>query len=227
MDSEIYDRRGWISLNRAFHVCFTFLSKAYLNLPQGEFIQRMVDDDLFSSWPLSSSSTTTSKGIEKMQKFCAQWNPRQLEELKLDYTRLFIGLPKTLSPPYESVYLGKDHILFESYTLEVRGFYQQFNLHVDHLNKIPDDHIGLELYFCASLCQMCADALELDGNQIPLQEKYQRALKKFLHGHLLQWIDLFIPDVLNNADTQYFRGIAYLTQGMIADLANFLGIKTF
>jgi len=185
----------------------------------------MVDDDLFSSWPLSSSSHSTSKGIENMQKFCAQWDPRQLEELNLDYTRLFIGLAKTLSLPYESVYLGKDHILFESYTLEVREFYQQFNLRVDQTNKIPDDHIGLELYFCASLCQMCADALELGGNQLPLHDKYHRALKQFLSGHLLQWIDLFIPDVLNSADTQYFRGISYLTQGTIADLANFLGIK--
>jgi len=151
-----------------------------------------------------------------LNDFCVQWDPQQIVSLKLDYTRLFIGLEKTLAPPYESVYLGKDHILFEKQTLEVRQFYQRFNLEIGRLHKEPDDHIGYELSFVSALCRVCSDALK-QSDPSCLQEA-RNTLEQFLSCHLLKWVELFLSKVIENAETQYFRGIVYLTRGAIKSL---------
>jgi len=224
MTPEFRDRRGRVSVFRGFHICFTFLSRGYLNFPEQEFIQRLVDDDLISAWPISASSRNTLTGLDCLQRFCAQWNPQHLEKLKMDYTRLFVGLGKMMSPPYESVYLGKEHTLFEIRTLEVREFYRRFDIHLNPAHKIPDDHLGLELVFCASLCQKYAEAVSSSVKKSTGHAGYRQGLKQFLSQHLLQWIDPFTSDVIDYADTLYFRGIAYLTLGTVADCAEFLGV---
>jgi TorA maturation chaperone TorD len=148
-----------------------------------------------------------------------------MEKLNLDFTRLFIGLERTLAPPYESVYLGKEHTLFELCTLKVREFYRRFDIHFSPGHNIPDDHLGFELSFCASLCQKHSEALDPRTKKSNLDTDYRGGLEQFLSHHLLLWINPFTSDVVTNADTPYYRGIAYLTQGTVADCAAFLDVK--
>lgn len=225
MTPEFRDKRDRATVFQAFQICFTFLSQVYLDSPHQEFIQQLVDDDLFSVWPLSSASSSTSTGLGQLQKFCSQWNPQQMEKLNLDYTRLFVGLEKTLAPPYESVFLGKEHTLFEACTLEVREFYRRFDVHINPIHKIPDDHLGLELAFCASLFQKHVDASEAKTKKDPHQADYRQGLEQFLSRHLLQWINPFTSIVISSADTLYYRGIAFLTLGTVTDCAEFLELR--
>ena len=225
MTPDFRDRRDQSPVFQAFHICFSFLSRVYLNFPDLGFIQKLVDDDLFSTWPLTPSSSSASTGLGYLQNFCSQWNPQHMEKLKLDYNRLFVGLGKTLAPPYESVYLGKEHTLFEARTLEVREFYRRFDIHPNPTHKIPDDHIGLELSFCASLCQKYTDAFASNKRQSSHLADSRQGLEQFLTQHLLVWINPFISDVIDNSGTLYYRGVACLTLGTVADCEEFLGIE--
>jgi TorA maturation chaperone TorD len=41
------------------------------------------------------------------------------QELRVDHTRLFVGVGKVLAPPWESVYFNEDRMVFQKQTLEV------------------------------------------------------------------------------------------------------------
>jgi len=205
---------------RSFHLCFSFLSRVYLDSPSQELIGSLKDEDLFSSWPLSRPSRDAAQGLERMREFCRQWDPSLLPELKLDYTRLFLGLEKTLAPPYESVYLGKEHTLFEKQALEVREAYRQQDLRLSRDLNLPDDHMGLELHFCSLLLERCGCAGE--PGEDPGAGVSRWALQEFLERHLLQWIEPFARDVEDRAQTLYYQGAGLLTLGTVRDCAGFL-----
>ena len=72
-----------------------------------------------------------------------------LEKLKGEYTRLFIGPNELPAPLWESVYVTKERILFHRRTLEVRNFYRSEGLIPQMYPSVADDHIALELDFSA------------------------------------------------------------------------------
>jgi TorA maturation chaperone TorD len=205
---------------RAFHLCFSFLSQVYLDSPNQEFIGNLVEEDLFSSWPLSRPSQAAAQGLDKLRLFCRQWGPSQLPELKLDYTRLFLGLDKTLAPPYESVYLGREHTLFERQTLEVREFYRLHDLRLSQDFNLPDDHLGVELHFCSLMLDRCVSVW--DSRKDSDDGASKEALQQFLELHLLKWIEPFAHDVAERARTLYYQGAGSLTLGTVRDCAGFL-----
>ena len=51
------------------------------------------------------------------------------------------------APLWESVYLGKEHLLFEEVTLAVRECYHHYGLSFIREGNEPDDHIVIELEF--------------------------------------------------------------------------------
>ncbi len=199
---------------------FDYLARVYLEIPDAGFINGFVSENLFFQWPLFTNDPGMEKGIGLMREFSKKWTPSQISDLKLDYTRLFIGFETTLAPPYESVYLSKYHIMFEKQTLEVRRFYEGFGLQVKKKMKEPDDHIGMELLFVAHLCGLIS--AEIEKNESHRRTEIIEDLKRFLSTHLLRWISLFLKRVEEHAETDYFLAAAYLTRSTVKDLSNFL-----
>jgi TorA maturation chaperone TorD len=69
-----------------------------------------------------------------------------------------------------------------------------------------DDHVGLELLFMALMDERAAD-----GDQVA-----ETARQRFLQEHLQQWIPSFCRDVETAAVTDFWRGVARLTAGILA-----------
>jgi TorA maturation chaperone TorD len=206
----------------SFSFAFLLLGKVFLSFPEPGFINTLITQDLFKDWPLQKESEATSKGLKLMKEFINTWKPWSLPPLKMDYTRLFVGLEKTLAPPYESVYLGREKILFEEPTLAVRKFYQDFGVQVSEKNTIPDDHIGMELHFLAYLCEKSTTALKnQDQNGYT---KLIEAIKKFLSEHLNLWFTPFFENVIAHGETSYYKGAVYLTRGALENLSEMLGL---
>ena len=142
----------------------------------------------------------------------------EFKELKADYTRLFVGVGKVLAPPWESVYFNEDRMIFQKQTLEVRNWYRRFGLELENLHKEPDDHIGLEMSFIAYMAELGIKALEEQD-----EEKYQLlndAKRQFLSEHLLQWGPTWCALVKENAKTDFYRGLSYLTMGALLAIAD-------
>jgi TorA maturation chaperone TorD len=205
----------WLEKLTAQGLVYHYLSKAFYEAPSLELIQTLVRNHLFADWPMPTERAEMQEGLSMLQTFCGQWDDSQIDSLRQDYQRLFIGPNRLLAPPWESVYRTDDHLLFGQSTLEVREMYARFGLQTPKLNSEPDDHIGLEFTFLAHLCQRGIAAIETHDT-IALNYIFY-AQREFLTDHLLQWMPAFCTRVCEGAETLYYCGIARLSLGCLLE----------
>jgi TorA maturation chaperone TorD len=207
----------WAVTLTAFDLAFGFLSKAFYEAPTADLIRSLADTDAFADWPLDATDRHTQTGLELLREFTAHWSDETLPDLAWDYTRLFIGPGPVLAPPWESVYLSREHLLFDQQTLEVRQAYACYGLQAPRLNSEPDDHLGLELAFLVHLGSLGLNALQ--AGQLDDLAGHLDAFKAFLKDHLLRWAPQCLGLVIARANTDYYRGIAYLALGSLEQAA--------
>ena len=131
----------------------------------------------------------------------------ELELLKTDYAQLFVGPFKLLAPPYGSFYLEDGKIMGES-TIDVRNWYEKEGL--DVVIKDAPDHIAMELEFMYYLIARQTQTTN-KGNLQDIQ-LYQQKQKSFLYVHLARWLPEFAEKVQKNAQTEFYKKLARLTE---------------
>lgn len=206
----------------AYILAFGFLHKVFYESPTQAFVTVLVNGALFADWPIETSDEQSQTGLALLQTFTTNWQDNQLAELQRDFARLFVGPDRLLAPPWESVYLSREHLLFEEQTMAVRSFYGRFNLRAPHLNNEPDDHIGLEFAFLAHLCSLGLTAV--NQNDTDALAEVLQAQRDFLDQHLLRWTPQFCQKVITRAETPFFRGVAHLALGSLQSTAQMLEI---
>ncbi|NHX33579.1 Tat proofreading chaperone DmsD, partial [Escherichia coli] len=65
------------------------------------------------------------------------------ETLQEAYQRLFIGPYALPAPPWGSVYLDKENVVFGISTLELRAWLRNNQINIELNQKEPEDHVGL------------------------------------------------------------------------------------
>jgi TorA maturation chaperone TorD len=108
-------------------------------------------------------------------------------------------------------------MLFQEETLQVRSWYRRFGLQAIRLYQEPDDHVGLELAFLSHMAQL-ALAAAAEGDPARLTELLQ-AKRAFLITHAQRWIPAWCAQVVAHARTDFYRGVANVTAGVLAELA--------
>ena len=163
------------------------LGKAIQDAPNKEWMQSLIDEDIFSESPLESKNQDIETGLSYLQVWSQEnregISDERFIDLQADYTRLFVGTGKAIVPSWESVYFNKDGMLFQEQTIQVRQWYRRFGLESEKLNTEPDDHIGLELSFLAYLAQLGLKAL--DENNAARFEQILQAQRQFISEHPL------------------------------------------
>lgn len=138
-----------------------------------------------------------------------------LENLKVDYSKLFVGPYKLLAAPYGSVYLEDNKLMGRS-TVDVKNCYEDEGL--DIVIKDAPDHIAMELEFLYYLITKQACAIE--GSEHQLARSYQKKQSAFLDTHLGRWVDLFAENVQKNAQTDFYRTLGRLTELFVVNEKN-------
>ena len=110
------------------------------------------------------------------------------ERLREEYTRLFVGPLEMDAPPWESVYVGEEGMLFQESTLQVRACYHRFGLLPEEYPRVADDSLALELGFMAELARRAADAF--GAGDAETLDAALRGARDFLKEHLLVWVPL-------------------------------------
>ena len=192
-----------------YSIVLKLLSLVYLEPPSAEFMDSLCSNKPYDHWSLDSTGSNLKQGLNLLRSFCEAMTSETLEKTTFDYTRLFLGLEKTLAPPFESVFLSEEHLMFEKQTLAVRSFYERYSLQVPARNNIPDDHLGYELQFAALLC---------DRFVANSHEKGVRDALTFLDTHPLKWVDEWVSRVMKYGETDYYRAMALITQATLRDL---------
>lgn len=198
---------------------FALLGKAFYVYPEQAWIRSLVAEDVFAQAPFAESQPDVVAGLASLQRWSRTVSENAFADLCSDYTRLFIGPGKVLAPPWESVYFSEDRLTFQESTLQVREWYRRFGLESDKLHHEPDDHIGLELEFVAHLARRALLALEQHD-----QGGYDAAVGaqgQFIAEHLGRWASGWCGQVEAQAQTDFYRGVAMLTRGAVAEAANY------
>jgi TorA maturation chaperone TorD len=200
---------------------FKLLGRLFYEYPEPGWIQYLADERIFDEIPFGPEQPAMLTGLALLQ----HWNGSELEAidgLRADYTRLFIGPAKVLAYPWESVYFNDERLTFQTETLQVRNWYRRFGLATADLYREPDDHAGLELDFLSHLAQLGLTAAE-DGDTARLDEIVD-AQRQFFTAHAARWIPSLCDLMITHARTDFYRGVAWITKGALAELANVLGV---
>ncbi len=217
----------WRSFLTGEALVLSLLGKLLYAYPDRAWLRSLITERVFEDFPLETEQPDIIAGLGLLETWThnnrSDFSNEAFEEVKADYTRLFIGLSDVLAPPWESVYLSREHLLFQEQTLQVRTWYARFGLEAEKLHSEPDDHIGLELSFLAHLAKLSLDGLDQkDG------ESFKRlidAQRDFLLEHPLKWVPAWCRLVQEHGQTDLYRGAALASQGMLVDVASVLGIK--
>ena len=134
-----------------------------------------------------------------------------VESLKIDYSKLFVGPYGLLAPPYGSMYLEDTRMVMGNSTMDVRNKYEEEGLAIS-LKEAPD-HIAIELEFIYFLIFKEIEAIRNSdsGNAARYLEKQQ----VFLETHLGIWVSEFADNVEANAQTEFYRNLARLTKSFV------------
>jgi TorA maturation chaperone TorD len=133
-----------------------------------------------------------------------------LQELLVDYTRLFLGPVQALAQPYASVWLSGQNQLMQAPTLDVMALYDQAGFEVDAEFKELPDHVAVELEFLYLLLWRENEA-RAAGNAGALAgiASVKRAL---LDQHLGLWLGPFLLAMHEGAQTVFYETLAQVTE---------------
>jgi len=134
-----------------------------------------------------------------------------IDELESEYANLFIGPESPKAPPWESVYIGTENLLFQESTLEVRHIYHECGFLPQEYPKVADDHIALMLDFMAHLSHQAEEAF--DKKSYGQMKKVLKAQALFLENHLMNWITQFRDILVSKATLPFYP---YLIEYAIA-----------
>ena len=198
------DKREAVELllaNRLY--LYSLLHKTFGREPNGELLTLLSGEDTARAFGMLSGE----KGdiLERTGLFLAavrekKDDPLWLDEVKGEYMRLFVGPDKLVAPPWESVYLGEDAMLFQKVTLEVREIYRGFGLLPEGYPHVADDSLPLELAFMAKLAERAME--DWQSGDMEGLDRLLESSGDFLSKHLLRWVPKFL-ERMQKASTQY------------------------
>ena len=163
-------------------------------------------------------------GIKLNNGFLKKPEHELLEDLAVEYARLFIGPGKHISP-HESVHHKREDgqwgQLWGPSTAEVKKIIESAGLSYQSEYTGLPDHISVELEFMQQVTLAEEKAWE-DGDK-NLALACLENEKKFIEEHLAGWIPDFCDKVIKEAELPFYRVMAELTQKFIEFEKNEVG----
>lgn len=170
----------------------------------------------FIKAPIIEEENDIDRGLNLMNK-AVRFNDGNfdvfLENLAIEFTRLFLGPASPIAIPFASFYLSESKRLMTDETISIRKKYLEAGIAAKYLHSIPDDHISTELEFLALLAQEVVTLYE-KGKRSDASQKYE-AMNSFLSNHLSLWAPIFAKHIIKNSNEDFFKGAALALKGVI------------
>ena len=184
-----------------------FLSACYYEPDPAFTEERMFDSMLTAAGRLDPELAVFARRLG--DTFAAQ----DLQELLIDYTRLFLGPPEALAKPYGSFWLSPEPALMQDSTLAVMELYREGGFEVDEGFMDLPDHIAVELEFLYLLVFKQNEASRAGLPEV--RADWEKLQSMFLREHLGLWVGPFAAAVSSIAQTPFYRELAEFTQRFI------------
>jgi len=210
-------------LAQARLVVYQLLSSGYCQSPDIDTVRKLLSNQMINlMMHLSTKKQTNnqvSEGLKLINEFVQQSLKLELNEvqtlLAVEYTKLLRGLKPGYGPqpPYESIYRSINKQPSQKILREIRSFYTQ--LGVSLTLKDQPDFIGLEFDLMRYLIEKEVEAWE--KNQVDEAVRSLQTQWEFLNKHLACWVPEFCKIMYDHTCEKYYKGLALITIGYIAD----------
>jgi len=192
---------------------YTFFSRAYREEVSVPFLR-----GLLGELAVAAEDEPESEGHRLLRNYALRIREADLRQAATDLGAEYVALLLSVSAhpvfPYESVYTSPDRLLMQKARDQVLAEYRRENLARIAEFKHPEDHIAIELEFMGYLCQKTVEALEGGDAEAALDSLGKQ--RRFLEEHLLVWIPQFCQDLSAAARSDFYRGIARMTDEHLA-----------
>lgn len=158
-----------------------------------------------------------------------------VRDVSVEYTRLFVGPPAPLAPPWETMNGAVEtNVGFGEATFRMRQLLREVGLAADGRSRQYEDHMGIELLYASELARRIAAGksgarLGADG---PLRESGEglavaappvhsadpEQLRTFLADHPLKWIGTLKERVAEAAPDGYYLCLLQLADALMRAL---------
>jgi TorA maturation chaperone TorD len=187
---------------------YGFLAAIYRQEVSSDLLQQIKDPRFLG--------VLTKLGIELNNGLFKKPEKELLEDLAVEYARLFLGPGQHISP-HESVHHKMEGVqsgqLWGELTAEVKKIIESSGLeYITEYSGLPD-HISVELEFMQHVVMREEQACQDDDKATALL--CQENEKKFVDEHLFRWIPDFCEKVVTEADLPFYREMAKLTRTFI------------
>ncbi len=193
---------------------YRFLAGVFLWEPKDAQIEAMAQ----AGFPVGDDAF--GKGYALIAEYLRHRDTGTRQQIAVDYAHTFLGAgnyDKLMAPPYESVYTSEEHLLMQDARDGALSFYRSEGLDLPEENTTPEDHIGFEMQFMATLVERAGEAL--GAADLGEFARLVRVQREFYAQHLANWLPTFIADIERHCKTDYYRGMAQLTRAFLAEEA--------
>ena len=155
-------------------------------------------------------------GVQLGDEFYAKPEKELIEDLAVEYTRLFLGPGRHISP-HESIHNERDDGDWGRHwgasTVEVKKFVESLGLkYKDSDTSIPD-HISVELELMQKIIAKEKEGWSDNSGNDALH--YLKIEKMFMEDHIMKWIPKFCDEITAEAELSFYREMAGLTKSFI------------
>lgn len=195
-----------------------------------------------------AESLSIHRALERLKAYtrAAQVDGAGLEDavrrVNVEYARLFIGPPKPVAPPWETMYAQAGQvgeIGFGRATVAMQNLLAEAGLVLANENNQYADHLGIELLYLAELCQRCAAGAVSGPSAVAVAPETrgdafaaatvagaaadeplgcEERLRAFVREHPAAWAPAFHDRVAEAAPDGYFAPLTALVRDLLEDL---------
>lgn len=151
-----------------------------------DIVAQLSSGSWLAQWPYESEEQ-----LAPIAALLAQSDAQETREEA--WQRLFIGPYALPAPPWGSVYLDKENVLFGDSTLKLRNWMAEQQVEVTLDTEEPEDQFGLLLMMVAWLA-----------------ENQPEKLPDLLAEHLLPWAYRYLDLLQSDAGHPFYQGVAQL-----------------
>ena len=189
---------------------------------------REIDEEYLSELrkmrcPINTGNADVDEGYRLFHSYLSHIWERTIEDLERDFLTTFIGANTTghsAAYPNESVHTSSERLIMQDSRDEVMAIYRAAGMVNSESWRAGEDHIAVELEYMTVMAQRSLDASK-EGKP---KETSRLLLSQyhFLEDHLCAWVPLLAEEMLKFAKTDFYRALAYLTRGFVAEDKAFL-----
>jgi TorA maturation chaperone TorD len=195
--------KNLLNLESLRMVSFRMLSDCYF-LPEPGLSEKLENLEL-------NMADLCEPAVEWVQRMHKQFEAgANLEPLKIDFSKLFVGPYKLLAAPYGSVYLDSERKIMGDSTLDVKNRYREAGLDTANNFKDAPDHISAELEFMYYLIFKEIEAFS--NTDIESAISFIQKQRSFLEDHLMAWVPEFAKSIIEYAENPFYPNLAKATQ---------------